>query len=255
MIDIHCHILPNVDDGASHYTDSLLMARQAQSEGIHTIIATPHHQNGSYQNTKLEIKSKVAELNDFFKTEKVDIHILPGQETRIYGELLEDYEAGEIITLAGISSYLFIELPSSHVPHYTDQLCYDIQVKGLIPVIVHPERNSEIVQNPEKLYKLVKNGTATQITAASFSGYFGKKIQNFTFDLVAANLTHFMASDAHNTTTRGFKMSEACDLLETKFGLDSVYYFMDNAELIVDGKDIYREVPEQIKKKKIFGLF
>jgi len=255
MIDIHCHILPYVDDGASHYTDSLLMAKQAESEGIHTIIATPHHQNGSYTNAKNDIVKKVAELNDYLKTKQVHVQILPGQETRIYGELLEDYEAGEILTLAGISNYLFIELPSNNVPHYTDQLCYDMQMKGLTPVIVHPERNSEIIQRPEKLYTLVKNGAATQITAASFAGYFGKKIQQFTFDLVRANLTHFIASDAHNTDTRGFKISEAFDLLETKFGQDIVYYFMDNAELIVDGKEIYREVPEQIKKKKIFGLF
>ncbi|MBS4200606.1 tyrosine protein phosphatase [Bacillus sp. FJAT-49732] len=255
MIDIHCHILPNVDDGASHFTDSLHMAKQAESEGIHTIIATPHHQNGSYVNAKKDIEKKVAELNDYLHSEKVDVHILPGQETRIYGELLEDYEAGEILTLSGISSYLFIELPSNHVPHYTDQLCYDMQMKGLIPVIVHPERNSELIQRPDKLYTLVKNGAATQITATSFAGYFGKKIQKFAFDLVESNLTHFIASDAHNTTTRGFKMSEAYDLLETKYGLDSVYYFMENAELIVDGKDIYREVPERIKRKKIFGLF
>jgi len=255
MIDIHCHILPNVDNGAKYNTDSLLMAKHAESEGIHTIIATPHHQNGSYVNAKKDIEIKVAELNKYLQLEKVNVHILPGQESRIYGELLEDYEAGEIITLAGISNYLFIELPSNHIPHYTDQLFYDLQMKGLTPVIVHPERNSEIIQRPEKLYTLVKNGAATQITAASFTGYFGKKIQKCTFDLVESNLTHFIASDAHNTTTRGFKMSEAYDLLESKYGLDTVCYFIDNAELIVDGQDIYREVPEQIKRKKIFGLF
>lgn len=255
MIDIHCHILPGIDDGASNFTDSLLMAKQAEAEGIRTIIATPHHQNGRYNNIKADIIEQTAELNAYLQTENVDVEILPGQETRIYGELIEDYEADEILTLANISNYLFIELPSNHVPRYTDQLCFDIQMKGLTPVIVHPERNAELIERPEKLYKLVTNGAATQITAASFTGNFGKNIQKFTFDLIESNLTHFIASDAHNTTKRGFKMAEAYDLLKKKYGIDSLYYFMDNAELIVGGKDIDREIPTRIKKKKILGLF
>lgn len=255
MIDIHCHILPGIDDGASNFTDSLLMAKQAEAEGIRTIIATPHHQNGRYNNVKADIIEMTAELNAYLQSEKVNIEILPGQETRIYGEILEDYEAGEILPLANISNYLFIELPSNHVPRYTDQLCFDLQMKGLTPVIVHPERNSELIEHPEKLYKLVQNGAATQITAASFTGHFGKKIQKFTFDLIESNLTHFIASDAHNTKKRGFKMEEAYELLKKKYGTDSLYYFMDNAELIIDGQDIDKEIPVRIKRKRILGIF
>ncbi|MCM3111988.1 tyrosine-protein phosphatase [Lederbergia lenta] len=255
MIDIHCHILPGIDDGSDNFTESLLMARQAEKEGIRTIIATPHHQNGRYNNMKADIIEKTVELNDYLQAENVKVEILPGQETRIYGELLEDYDAGEILTLANISNYLFIELPSNHVPGYTDQLCFDTQMQGLTPVIVHPERNSELIEHPDKLYKLVKNGVATQITAGSFTGYFGKKIQKFTFDLIESNLTHFLASDAHNTTKRCFKMEEAYELLKKKYGTDSLYYFMDNAELIVEGKDIDREIPTPIKRKKILGIF
>ena len=161
----------------------------------------------------------------------------------------------EILTIANISNYLFVEFPSSHVPQYTNQLLFDIQMKGLTPVIVHPERNVELVEQPDKLYRLVKNGAATQITASSLAGYLGKKIQRFTFDLIEANLTHFIASDAHNTTKRGFKMAEAYDLVEKKYGTDSLYYFMENAEQVVDGKDIYREIPARIKRKKLLGLF
>lgn len=255
VIDIHCHILPRVDDGSSNYTESLLMAKQAESEGIRTIVATPHHQNGTYNNFKAEILQKASELNEYLKSEKVDVTILPGQETRIYGEFVEDFKDDEIMTLGNVSSYVFLELPSSSVPRYTDQLCFDIQMLGLTPIIVHPERNTELLENPDKLYRLIKNGAASQITAASLTGYFGKKIQKFTFDLVEANLTHFLASDAHNTKSRTFKMSEALDLVEKKYGTDLLYYFIDNAELILDGQDIYREIPEKVKRKKIFGLF
>lgn len=96
MIDIHCHILPGIDDGAGDFTESLLMAQKAQEEGIKKIIATPHHQNGKYNNFKEEIIQKTNELNDYLKSEQVKIEILPGQETRIYGEMVEDFDQGEI---------------------------------------------------------------------------------------------------------------------------------------------------------------
>lgn len=255
LIDIHCHILPGIDDGAGDYTESLLMAQKAQEEGIKKIIATPHHQNGKYNNFKEEIIQKTNELNDYLKSEHVKIEILPGQETRIYGEMVEDFDQGEILTLANISSYVFVELPSGHVPRYTEQLLYDLQMKGLTPVIVHPERNAELIEQPDKLYKLVQNGAATQITAGSFVGYFGKKIQKFTANLIESNLTHFVASDAHNTHNRTFKMEEACESIHKQYGTDILFMFLDNAEAIMDGKDIFREIPERVKKKKLFGLF
>lgn len=255
LIDIHCHILPGIDDGAADFTESLLMAQKAQEEGIKKIIATPHHQNGKYNNFKEDIIQKASELNDYLKSEQVKLEILPGQETRIYGEMVEDFDKGEILTLANISSYVFIELPSGHVPRYTEQLLFDLQMKGLTPVIVHPERNSELIEQPDKLYKMVKNGAATQITAASFVGYFGKKIQKFTADLIEANLTHFLASDAHNTTNRTFKMEEALETVKQQYGTDLLFMLLDNAEAIVEGQDIFREIPERVKKKKFFGLF
>lgn len=255
MIDIHCHILPGVDDGAKTLSDSVDMAKQAISEGINTIIATPHHKNGQYENRKFDIVQKVQTLNEEFQKNGIDLSILPGQENRIYGEILEDFEQGEILTLSNHSSYIFIEFPSGHVPRYAGKLLYDIQLKGLQPIIVHPERNAELIQNPNQLYEFVKNGAATQITAASLVGYFGKKIQKFTEQIIDANLTHFIASDAHNVKSRPFKFAEGLDTLEQKFGMDYVYYLTENAQFLVDGKNIYREVPEKIRVKKFLGLF
>lgn len=254
MIDIHCHILPGIDDGAKDLTESFQMARQAAKEGIRTIIATPHHKNGQYINMREDILKQVDMLNEQLKERGIDLVILPGQESRIYGEMIEDYEQREILTLAD-TAYVFVEFPSNHVPAYADQLFFDLQMKGLMPIIVHPERNSELVEQPDKLYKFVKNGVATQVTAASVTGDFGKKIQKFTFDLIESNLTHFIASDAHNTTTRNFRMKAAFDLVQQRYGNDSMFYFMDNAELLVDGLNIDKDVPARIKKKKLFGLF
>ncbi|WP_342399962.1 CpsB/CapC family capsule biosynthesis tyrosine phosphatase [Weizmannia sp. FSL W8-0676] len=254
MMDIHCHILPGIDDGAQTIYDSLDMAKQAVSQGIKQIIATPHHMNGKYENRKTGIIQKVNELNKRLKEEQIDLEILPGQENRIYGEILQDYEKGEIQTLAG-TSYLFIEFPSSHVPRYAETLLYEIQVKGLMPIIVHPERNAELIQHPERLYEMVNNGVATQITAASLTGAFGKKIKKFTEQLIEANLAHFLASDAHNVKTRAFKMDEAADEIEKKYGADMLYFFTENAELLAKDQAIYREIPQPVKQKKLFGLF
>ncbi|PFA66927.1 tyrosine protein phosphatase [Bacillus sp. AFS015802] len=255
MVDIHSHILPGIDDGAKNVEESIEMAKKAVSEGIHTIIATPHHKNGSYENRRQHILPLVDSLNERLRNEKIDLAVLPGQECRIYGEILEDYHRGDILPLNRVSPYIFIEFPSSSVPRYADRLLYDLQVEGLTPVIVHPERNAELIERPDKLYKLVKNGAVTQLTASSLVGYFGKKIQKFSQQLVEANLTHFIASDAHNTHNRSFKMEEAMDYTEKKYGVDMVYYFTENAELLVDGKAIYKEIPEPVKKKKFLGIF
>ncbi|MFT8319989.1 MAG: CpsB/CapC family capsule biosynthesis tyrosine phosphatase [Bacillus sp. (in: firmicutes)] len=254
MIDIHCHILPGIDDGAKTMEDSLEMAKVAAGEGIKTIIATPHHRNNQFTNKKADILQNVEDLNKVLVQEKLPITILPGQEVRIFGEVLEDYEKGEILTL-NHTKYLFIEFPSSSVPRYAERLLYDIQTQGIIPIIVHPERNKELQEKPELMYKLVKNGTLTQVTAASVCGYFGKKVKQFSEQLIESNLTHFIASDAHNITSRTFKMNEAFDEIESKFGTDYVYLFTENAELLIEDKNIYKEIPEPIRRKKFLGIF
>ncbi|MGG1678261.1 tyrosine-protein phosphatase [Neobacillus sp. NRS-1170] len=254
MIDLHCHILPGVDDGAKDLSESIKMAKKAVEQGIRTIVATPHHLNNSYENARLQIIARVEELNQALVQENLEVKILPGQEARIYGEMVEGYESGEILPVND-TPYLLVELPSSHVPRYTEKLFFDIQMKGLIPVIVHPERNQEIIERPEILYQLVKKGALSQVTAASICGDFGKKIKSFSLQLIEANLTHFIASDAHNTSSRTFKMREAFDMIQKKYGNELVYLFEENAALLLEGSHIYKEVPERIKKKKFFKIF
>ncbi|WP_147534477.1 tyrosine-protein phosphatase [Bacillus marasmi] len=254
MIDVHCHILPNVDDGAQTIEESIAMGRAAVEQGITSIIATPHHKNNQYENTKPQILAAVAELNQAFQAEGIQLEILPGQEIRIFGEILEDYQRQEILSLAN-SNYMLIELPTGQVPRYTEKLLYDLQMEGLVPIIAHPERNQELVQRPDLLYQFVKKGALTQVTAASVCGAFGKKIKHFSHQLIEANLTHFIASDAHNLAGRTFMMRKAFKEIQAKYGMDTVYLFQENAELLVEGSRVYKEMPERIKKKKIFGIF
>src|SRR3954464_12514878 len=135
MIDLHCHILPGVDDGARNLSESVEMAKKAVEQGIHTIVATPHHLNNRYENPKQSIIDRVRELNKALLEEKIDINVLPGQETRIYGEMVEGYETGGILPIDN-TQYVLVEFSSGHVPRYTEQLFYDLQTKGLVPIIV-----------------------------------------------------------------------------------------------------------------------
>ncbi|MEH6840645.1 CpsB/CapC family capsule biosynthesis tyrosine phosphatase [Priestia megaterium] len=255
MIDLHCHILPGIDDGSLNEEISLKMARKAVSEGIHTIVATPHHQNGRYLNEKKDIVQYVQKLNGLLKQKKVPLAILPGQEIRLYGEILEDYQAEKILTLNDTGKYLFIEFPSSQVPHYTEQLLFDIQSKGLIPIIVHPERNSRLLQEPDLLYKFITNGALAQITAGSVTGRFGKKIKKFSQQLLQANLVHFVSSDAHDLEGRSFYMREALEVIQREHGQNTVYSFLENAQYVIQGQMCYKEPPEMVKKKKFLGIF
>ena len=255
MIDLHCHILPGIDDGASNDELSLKMAREAVLEGIHTIVATPHHQNGRYFNEKKDIIQYVQELNESLKREQIPITILPGQEIRLYGEILDDYQEEKILTLNDTGKYLFIEFPSSQVPHYAERLLFDIQSKGMIPIIVHPERNSRLLEEPDLLYKFVTNGALAQVTAASVTGHFGKKIKRFSHQLIQSNLVHFVSSDAHNLEGRSFYMREALEVIESEHGQDTVYTFLENAQYVIQGQMCYKGPPEVIKKKKFLGIF
>ncbi|WP_053360980.1 CpsB/CapC family capsule biosynthesis tyrosine phosphatase [Bacillus sp. FJAT-27251] len=254
MIDVHCHILPGIDDGAQTMEDSLEMARAAVMEGITTIIATPHHKNGRYENPREEILKSCEQLNNRLQKEGIALEILPGQEPAIYGELIEDFDKRELVPLND-TQFLFVELPSSHVPRYTERMLFDLQLKGMIPVIVHPERNREIHENPELLYQLVNKGALAQLTAGSLTGKFGKKLKNFSQDLVSANLVHLIASDAHNVTSRAFNMAAAYEEIKKSFGTDMQYLFMENAELLLEGSNIYKEMPQRVKKKKFLGIF
>lgn len=255
MIDIHCHILPGVDDGARTLEDSIEMAKAAVAQGIHTIVATPHHRNNQFDNYREDILMRVDELNRILEEENIEVNILPGQETRIYGDLAEGLSAKEILPVNLDTPYILVELPTSTVPKYTNKLLYDLQVEGYTPVIVHPERNSELLSKPDKLYELVKSGVLTQVTAASLVGKFGKKIRNFSHEIVQSNLTHFIASDAHNVESRGFLIKESLHEIESIYGIDLVYYYQENAELMVTGEVIIGDLPEKILRKKFLGIF
>lgn len=256
MIDIHCHILPGLDDGASSLTQSVEMARTAVEEGITTIIATPHHANPYFDTTLEQMLAGVESVNAALQAEKIPLTVRPGQEIRLFGELIDHLALGKSVPLTGEGRYVLVEFPTSSVPVYSERLFYDLAVQGYTPVIAHPERNSVFLDKPHKLFEFVRNGAVTQITTSSVTGHFGKTIQAFTNQLMEANLAHILASDAHNLQARKFRIKAASDLIEEEHGTDLLYQFQENAELLVRNQNLIIHPPETIqKKKKRFSFF
>src|SRR5690625_4808951 len=229
------------------------MAKVAVEQGIHTVVATPHHKNGRYENTKDNIMKHVAVLNELFRERDIPLTVLAGQEVRIYGEILEDIENEEILTIND-TKHILIEFPFDTVPYFAEQLIYDLQVAGYIPVIAHPERNAELRENHKRMYDLVLKGALTQVTASSLLGQFGKEVEQFSHSLIQTNLTHFLASDAHNITSRTFYLKDVYDLVKKRYGVDTYYMFLENSNLLIDNMNLNRFEPMPIRKRRR-GIF
>ena len=256
MIDLHCHLLPGVDDGARTLEDSLALAQQAVAEGISHILVTPHHKNGKYLNPKEAVMEATAALQAELDSRGIGLTLFPGQELRINGEILEDIEKGDILFIDDESQYLLIEFPTMSIPHFTESLFFKLRQKGITPVIVHPERNQAIIDDPNILLPFIERGALAQVTASSYVGAFGKDIARLSNQLIEANLVHILASDAHNTRGRGFHFQEAFAKLEAEFGLEKVAYFKQNAKNLFNGDVVHTEAPAEVyQKKKRFRFF
>lgn len=255
LIDIHSHIAFGLDDGAQTLEDSLAIAKQAVIEGISTIIATPHHRHPFYDNPKGIVENNISIIEEILQAEKIPLTVLSGQEVRVFGELVNSVTLDEEILTLNHSKMILIELPSSDIPLYTEKLFYDLQIKGYKPVIAHPERNAEIVRNPEKLYQLIKNGAFSQVTAASVAGVYGRKVQRLSLQMIEYNLTHFIGSDVHNLTNRGLNWRAAWRTVEKKMGKDFALLLQKQARELVDNRSVSKLQPEEIPKKKYSNLF
>ncbi|PKR77820.1 tyrosine protein phosphatase [Halalkalibacillus sediminis] len=255
MIDIHNHLLPNIDDGPSSLYESLSLATDAVNMGINTVYVTPHHLNPQFENPKDKILKEIEMFQIHLENEQIPLTVRPGQEVRIVGDLIERIDRDEILFLNNKSSYLLLEFPSNNVPRFTSKIVFELQVNNHRPIIAHPERNKDIIQDPSKLYQLVKNGALTQLTASSVCGYAGKKIQKFCFKLIESNLAHFIASDAHNSNSRSFNLPEAYSLIEQKFGMYKKEELIENANLLHNSELVVGNIPEKVASNKFFNLF
>lgn len=255
MIDLHCHILPTMDDGAQSIAEAILMAEAAVSQGISRVLCTPHHNNGKDTNSPRKVKLKTAELQQELDKRRIPLVLVGGQEIRISGSLIEQIKQKDLLFVDTSNKYLLIEFPAREIPAYADKLFFELLVRGHTPILVHPERNGPVIGNPNLLAPFLEMGVLTQLTAASYVGCFGKKIARTAKQMVAHNMVHIIASDAHsNIGKRGFFMKEAYGKIQQDFGEKKVVLMQQTAKDILNGNEVIRPQFTEFKRKKL-GLF
>ncbi|MBI2817420.1 MAG: exopolysaccharide biosynthesis protein [Acidobacteria bacterium] len=205
MVDIHCHILPALDDGARDEAISIEMARMAREDGITHVVATPHS-NYQYAFDPEVNRDKRDALQKLIGDSPV---LLLGCDFHLSYENLEDIRTDPgRYTINGLQ-YLLVEFADSGVPPSMDQIFFDLISRKLVPIITHPERNPLLSRDLNLLQKWIGAGCFLQVTAGSFLGRFGKHAEKFSMSLLKHNMIHFIASDAHDTVSRPLQLAEA----------------------------------------------
>lgn len=210
FVDIHCHLLPEVDDGAADRSTALAMARMAVEDGIHTIVCTPHQLGNYRQNRAADIRARCAQLQQWLDEQQIELRVLPGADVRIEEGLIELLRADEVLTLADGHRHVLLELPHD-VYFPLDGLLRDLESEGLTGILSHPERNLELLRRRDVVETLVDAGCLMQITAGSLAGTFGPQSLRYSEWMLRRGLVHFVATDAHGQRARRPLLRRAYD--------------------------------------------
>lgn len=251
MIDIHSHVLPGIDDGAKNKEISKRLLELAKESGTTDIIATPHTLSASaYEKPKW---STIETLVKECQQEGLTIH--PGAELEVNWDINELIKKDSFEYCLANSNYLLAELPSQMIPNYVDDFFYQLQMKGKIVIIAHPERHPVLQKNPNVLYNWVKKGILLQCNAGSFKGVFGPSSKHFALELLNHDLLHFIGSDAHNLKNRNTNMTRAREIIKDVIGEKKTKALFEiNPRFILENKEfnIIEPKPFVVKKKSFF---
>lgn len=201
FVDIHCHLLPRIDDGAKSWVESLTMAEIAVSEGITTSIVTPHQLGTFSHNRGDKIRGLTAELQQLLDERGIPLRVLPGADVRIDPGLVPGLQSGDILTLADQRRHVLLELPHELYMPLEDVLAR-LERAGIAGILSHPERNQGLIARPELVESLVHRGCLMQVTAGSLLGAFGPQSQSLAEWMVQRGLVQFLATDAHGPKSR-----------------------------------------------------
>ena len=224
FVDIHCHLVPAIDDGASDWNETLAMARMAVADGIETIVCTPHQLGNFSMNRGETIRAAVTQLQQVLTDHQIPLRVLPGADVRIEPQMIAGLGSGDVVSLADLRRHVLLELP--HELYFPlEPVLAQLEAVGMVGILSHPERNQGILGNPSVLEPLVERGCLMQVTAGSLVGTFGPQIQKFSESMIEAGLVHFVSTDAHGIKSRRPKLGRAFDHIAA---MTSVQY----AELI-----------------------
>jgi protein-tyrosine phosphatase len=251
MIDLHCHILPGLDDGAKSLEEAVEMAQIAEDEGIERIVATPHLFRGDFMQEGLGIiEEKREELSRALKANDIQLELLSGAEVHISHNLMDEIMKNRESLVIDCSSYMFVEFPSRHVFSGAKELFFELMSEGIIPIIAHPERNAIFVRHPSFLYELIQMGSLAQANSGSLSGVYGREAEQAVLRFLEMNLIHFIGSDGHNTDAVAPRLSEARERTEEIIGQEGALALVrDNPGAVLEDKQIPYQ-PEAVNPSK-----
>ena len=204
MIDIHCHLLPGIDDGPSTLEESLALARFAVKNGITHSVITPHIHAGRWENSASIIKAVGLDFKRALLEEEIPLQVGIAAEVRIGIEIMDQINNRQIPFLGrwGDQKVMLMEMPHSHVPVGIERMVSWLLERNIIPMIAHPERNKDVHRNLSKIDSLIEMGCLFQVTASSVSGRFGEPSRVRAVQLLEKGVVTVLASDAHNLKYR-----------------------------------------------------
>jgi protein-tyrosine phosphatase len=233
MVDIHCHILPGLDDGPDSFEEALQMGEMAIADGITHVVATPHASDKFRFDPILVQKRRnemQAQLGD-------RLTLATGCDFHLSFENLQDLREHPARYTISQKNYLLVEFADFAIPPTIDETLHQLQLAQLSPIITHPERNGLIRAQPEKLYRWVHQGCYVQVTAQSLLGRFGQSTQRLVEAWLDEDRIHFFASDAHNVHSRPLRLREAYEVVAKRRGEEVARaLFRDNPRAALEGR-------------------
>lgn len=257
MVDLHCHYLPGVDDGAQSLEHGLELLRAAFNNGIDRIVLTPHVHPGRYDNTLGSLRGRFEAFCRAAASAQIPVSLAIAGEVRLGDEILPLLEAGQIPLLE--SAYgektLLLELPHSHIPVGSAHFVRWLKQRDITAMIAHPERNKEYMAHPERLQELISEGCLVQITAASVIGKFGARAQECARYFLERDWVSILATDAHNLHHRPPLLSEAAERVASWYGDDRADRLVEKmpamlaaGNFIKAGAMLHRRLPMSVDK-------
>lgn len=225
MIDLHCHILPGIDDGPQSRDVSLAMARCAVQDGITFTACTPHIYPGLYENDLAGIEAAVAQFRLDLAEAGIPLQLGFGADTHLAPNLTRSIADGKIPTLCG-SRYLLLEPPHHVAPPRFAESVFELMAAGLVPVITHPERLSWIENHYPVFGELVKQGAWMQVTAGSLTGRFGSRPRYWGERMLDEGLVHILATDSHHIDKRPPLLAEGREAAARRVGADEAHHMV-----------------------------
>jgi protein-tyrosine phosphatase len=243
MHDVHCHLLPGLDDGPEAMEDAVAMARVAAGDGIAVVLATPHGEAVAAAGGTSDLLRRVAATQAAITQAGIKLDLRAGTEHQLSIGLANELAAGKGATLNG-TRYVLVEMDFTHYQPFTEEALFQLRLQGYQPVLAHPERQEVLQRQFVKVRKLLEMGVLMQVTAGSVAGDFGPAAKHAAEALLKEGAVHFLATDAHRPREwRPPVLSNGLATARRLVGESNVARMViDNPRALLEGKGVVRQV-------------